>query len=573
MAENVRTADERLAWWREARFGMFIHWGVYSVPAGIWKGEKIPSLGEWIMRNARIPIPEYEGLADRFNPVEFDAEQWVALAKRAGMKYLVITSKHHDGFCMFKSASNPYNIADATPFKRDPMAELAAACADAGIRLCFYYSQAQDWHAPGGAGHWEDAPTDGRNWHAYNRTPAEFAAYLEDVVKPNVRELLSNYGPIGLIWFDTPVAITREQSEELRDLVHELQPGCLVSGRVGHDVGDYGSMGDNQIPVGRVQGDWETPATLNDTWGFKSWDHNWKTVDKLLYLLVDLASKGVNYLLNVGPTAAGLIPEPSVRLLEGIGEWMDVNGEAIHGTQASPYPYEFDWGRMTQKENRLYLLITRWPAEPLKLVGLCSTVEAVTLLAAPGAEVRFEQLSDGDRNELTLHLPAESPEEYVSVVRLDLDGAVDVDDAPLQQPDGAVTLPAHMADVTGGEAGIGRNGMTEGWTSTEAALCWNMKIWAPGRFRVEAFTAGNRHSGWQGGHVLRLSVADAAASAALAKDRDSDSPRAQYFPEVVSVLGEIELPAAGALRVTLAAESVEPGLGVQLSEVRLVPVA
>jgi len=214
------------------------------------------------------------------------------------------------------------------------MQELAAACARHGLRMCFYYSQAQDWHAPGGAGHWELA--EGENWTRQKVDPEAFAQYLEDKVKPQVTELLTQYGPIGLIWFDTPVVITREQSVALRELVHSLQPDCLVSGRVGHDVGDYGSLGDNQIPRGPVTGAWETPATLNDTWGFKSDDHHWKSTKDLLYLLVDLASKGVNYLLNVGPTGLGEIPPPSVDLLRAIGAWMDVNGEAIHGTAPNP---------------------------------------------------------------------------------------------------------------------------------------------------------------------------------------------------------------------------------------------
>ena len=307
-----------LGWWREARFGMFIHWGLYAIPAGIWKGEPVDGIGEWIMLRKRIPRAEYETLAKQFDPVRFDAAAWVDLAVQAGMRYLVITAKHHDGFALYQSPCCPYNIVDATPFGRDPLAELADACRAAGITLGFYYSQDQDWHDPGGS----------RNDWDFAAEDKDFAAYLERKVKPQLRELLTQYGPVGLIWFDTPYSISREHSIELRDFVHRLQPDCLVSGRIGNDVGDYGSLGDNQIPAGRVQADYETPATLNDTWGFKSTDHHWKSTETLLLLLIDLASKGVNYLLNVGPTAAGVIPEPSAQRLRAIGAWMRTNEDS-----------------------------------------------------------------------------------------------------------------------------------------------------------------------------------------------------------------------------------------------------
>lgn len=567
--------NDRLAWWREARFGMFIHWGVYAVPAGTWNDKQIPSLGEWIMRNARIPIAEYEKLAEQFNPVKFDADAWVCLAKRAGMRYIVITSKHHDGFCMFRSAANPYNIVDRTPFGRDPMKELSEACARHGLRLCFYYSQSQDWHAPGGAGHWEEADAEGlRNWQKYPGNLDRFAEYLETVVKPNLTELLTQYGPIGLIWFDTPVCITKEQSEELRDLVHRLQPDCLVSGRVGNDVGDYGSMGDNQIPVGRVHGDWETPATLNDTWGFKSYDHNWKSVEDLLFLLVELAGKGVNYLLNVGPTAEGLIPEPSIELLEAIGAWITVNGEAIYGTDPNPYGYDPAWGRMTQKGDRLYLHIFEWPKAPLTLFGLRNAVKTATLLAAPEATVGVSQSHDGDRDEhrVELRLPDAAADPRISVLRLDLDGPVDVDESPQQQADGSISFPAHLARRAGSVT-IGRNGVTENWRDSDSALSWEFQLREPGAFQVEILTMGNRRSEWKGTHRMELVLADRHVAGRLQHDADSDSPRARYFPEVISRIGRTALDQPGTVRATLRLLELAPEFhDVQVAELRLLPV-
>jgi len=556
-----------LAWWREARFGLFIHWGIYSVPAGFWKGQPIPGLGEWIMHNAKIPLEEYAPLARQFNPVKFNAEEWVAVAARAGMKYLVITAKHHDGFAMFHSPSNPYNIVEATPYGHDVMTDLAEACARHGLRMCFYYSQDQDWAAEGASGHWEEVQDKG--WHGHKPDPERFAAYLESKVKPQLRELLTQYGPIGLIWFDTPVAITREQSQMLKDYVHSLQPDCLVSGRVGHELGDYGSLGDNMIPAGPVVGDWETPATLNDTWGFKSDDHNWKSVQDLLILLVDLTSKGVNYLLNVGPTSEGLIPQPSIDLLLAIGQWMDVNSEAIYGTSPTPWPYEFDWGRVTVRGNRMYLLCTQWPGA-LTLRGLRNTVTHAALLA-DGTEVAREQSGDS----LTLHLPARAPDPRVSVVALDFEGPLDVDTSLYQQADGTVTLPGYLADMLKGpDSGmaLSRNGMVGGWKGTASKLQWQFKLLTPGTFTVRVVLGSPYHRRPpDGGHVLRLTAGEATVADAVTCDEQVQSPRAQYFPEYAGTLGQIALDAPGTVTVALEAEQIAGEAGITLAAVQLVP--
>src|SRR5712691_3892120 len=431
--------NPRLDWWRQARFGMFIHWGLYAIPAGEWKGKPIAGIGEWIMNRAKIPVTEYEQLAKQFNPTKFNADQWVSIAKNAGMKYIVITSKHHDGFAMYGSKVSKYNIVDATPFHRDPLKELSVACRKAGIKLCFYYSQTQDWHEPDG---------NGNTWDWPDESKKNFTRYLEDKVKPQVRELLTNYGPIGLIWFDTPRVITKEQSLELAALVHKLQPDCIVSGRIGHDAGDYDSAGDNQISVGLVKRDWESPVTMNDTWGFKKDDHNWKPTAVLIRQLCQIASRGGNYLLNVGPTAEGLIPQPSVERMAQIGQWLRVNSEAINGATPSPFPYELPWGLITTKPGKVYLHVFDWPKNELVLYGLKSPVREAYLLSNK-SKLKITQTADEklDHHALTIQLPALAPDKNDSVIVLDVTSEPLADTALIQQPDNSVTLPAFLEEA------------------------------------------------------------------------------------------------------------------------------
>ena len=317
-------------WFRSAKFGMMIHWGLYALPSGEWKGSRIPGLGEWIQYSARIPNAEYEPLAKAFNPILFDPDEWVNTACRAGMKYMVVTSKHHDGFAMYRSKVSKYNVYDATPFHRDVIGELAVACRRRGLRLGLYYSQDLDWNHPHGGGYVRPG-TEGKdrsnNWDFTDAFAKDYAICFEEKIKPQVKEILSNYGDICLIWFDVPATITDDQSVELYELVKSLQPDCLVNSRIGNNRGDYISTGDNQIGYetkGQTDKLFECPATLNDTWGWKSFDNNWKPSSKVIELKNRLNAEGINYLLNVGPDHLGRFPVPATDILREVGMTLGV---------------------------------------------------------------------------------------------------------------------------------------------------------------------------------------------------------------------------------------------------------
>lgn len=558
--------EKALQEWRQARFGMFIHWGLYAVPAGEWKEKEIPGIGEWIMNRAKIPVAEYETLTQQFNPTKFNAEEWVRVAKNAGVKYIVITSKHHDGFAIFKSDASKYNIVDATPFGRDPLKELAAACQKAGIKLGFYYSQTQDWHEPNGFGN---------TWDFKDPSPEAFNSYLENKVKPQVRELLTNYGPVALIWFDTPKIMTKEQSQDLANFVHKLQPSCLVSGRVGNGVGDYDSSGDNQITVGIVKKDWEAPVTMNHTWGFKKNDSEWKPVPVLVRQLVRTVSGGGNYLLNVGPDATGVIPAPSVDRLAEIGKWLDINGESIYGASASPFRYDQEFGLITSKPGKLYLHLFDWRNEVI-VNGLQNKVKKAYLLADK-RNLKVAKATDGS---LRVALPASASDKIDSIVVLEVEGTPTAERAVVQQPNGHLALPAFLGEVHKAEPGSGirfdSRGVAEHWTKPGDWMSWEFRVNTPGEFEVQVLSSEQKYGkAWEGGHKVAIDVAGQKVAGSVNRDNVEQDPTSPYWKHVVSNIGRVKIDKAGQYTLDLKPEKIEAAqdLGLTLVSVKLVPVS
>lgn len=390
------TADKgveaRSAWFREARFGLFVHWGLYSELAGSYGEHTMPTralprgnswYAEWVQMRLNVPTSEYQDLAKRFNPVNFDADEWVREAKLAGMRYLVLTSKHHDGFALWDSAVSDYDLG-ASPCKRDLLGELAVACRKQDIKLGFYYSHWQDWEHPGGA----QPP-----WPSKTQPDdVAFEAYWQEKCLPQVKELLVRYEP-DLLWFDTwgraaAKHITVERRDELIDLIRNTRPSCLINGRIAaHNPGsrvDYLSAGDNQHPQKNLGRPWQTPATMNHTWAWHANDFNWKPSSEMIKLLATNASLGGNYLLNIGPRADGSIPAPSLRRMREMGGWLVANGESIYGADPLDDVPPPAWGRLTSRTENgkriVYAHVMNWKSDSLELPKKLGTVAKASIL-------------------------------------------------------------------------------------------------------------------------------------------------------------------------------------------------
>ena len=410
--DSVGSPDSlKLKWFHEAKFGLFVHWGLYTIPAS----------GEWVQFGKSISGKEYETYAAQFNPVKFNAKEWVSMAKDAGMKYIVITTKHHDGFCMFDSKLTNYDIVDATPFGKDPMKDLAKECKKQGLKLCFYYS-VKDWHHP-------EYPLkytyhnkiNPEGFHGFPNANADYKKYFA-YLQGQVKELLTNYGDVGIIWWDwygsafAPDEVeNRKMAEALVDSIHKWQPGTLINNRLGGIGADYGTP-EQMIPGGKQSNAFEVCMTLNGTWGYSKGDASYKSTATVISNLVDIASKGGNYLLNVGPTEEGIVPKQSRKILKEVGDWLARNGESIYGTTSGGPSVEWneDIEAITAKPNTLYLHIFKWPTDnKIYLNDFVSEFDQAYLLTdKEKKKLKVDKHAQG----LMIHLPERPVDDIDNVI-------------------------------------------------------------------------------------------------------------------------------------------------------------
>ena len=487
--EETDSRSPQLQLFEDGNYALFMHFGLYSKMEGVWKGRTYRGNAEWIMNEnqAGIPYKEYMAEADSFNPCEFDADAIAQMAKDAGMKYIVITSKHHEGYAMFDSDACSFNVHDRSAVKRDLIGELAAACHEKGIGIGFYYSQFQNWTAPGGGGGGPETDENGRK--------VTFDEYFRTKCVPQVNEITTKYGDIELIWFDTPGDMDIKYSQELVELVHKNQPGCLVSSRVGNGMGDYETYGDMEIPCANIDGLWEGIDVMQVGWGFSVEDAEWKSPEYVLKTLLSTVARGGTFMMNVGPDHLGRIPEPAKESLLKAGEWIKRYPMAVYGTESSPWGHALQWGDAVAHGDRLYLLVYEWPTDgTLEVPGIRNGIKRARICG--GSRLKFHNES----GITVLDIPGTAPDSPVSVIELWLDGQPDVDQTFVALDGYKTQIQTAFAEVEGCSNGkLGWMPRFGEWNTkwgtsnmeTGAELTWTVEIPHEGYYDFDVEMRGN----------------------------------------------------------------------------------
>jgi len=585
---SMKNHDRRIQWWKEAKFGMFIHWGVYSTAGGEWEGKKVNGYAEHLMRKEKIFRKNYLELAHQFNPVKFNAEEWVRNAKNAGMKYMIITAKHHDGFAMYPSAISDFNIKSQTPFQNDPMAELSAACKKYGLKFGFYYSHAFDWEHPDAPGNdWEYKNPGGdsnlyggRDWydlHPELLTKAQ--KYVNEKAIPQIRELIRKYNP-DILWFDTPQKLPLSENIRILKAIREIDDHVVVNGRLvrfaNSNFGDYKNTADRPAEFYPVAGDWEAIPTTNESYGYHKFDSSHKPVSHFIHLIASAASRGGNLLMNIGPKGDGSFDVKDLAILQGIGKWMQKNGESIYGTTKSPFPYH-SWGVSTIKKNKIYLHVFDWPEDGKLFVSGFAKITGAKLLADPSKKILIQSMPSGD---LVLIVPKHAPDNINTVIVCDWEGQSSPDSIHFIVPNTKKErFLAFDADQTGSGFSYG-DGKTnryyvEGWKSMEQKLSWTLRTIneSPKNYRlIIKYLASEESSGGKYAlNVDQLFNSDWSVMKSKYSLSKTVVTSSKGTDPIVEDLGIIQLR-DGTYRITIQPVNIEKSELMKLLEVQLIPL-
>jgi alpha-L-fucosidase len=495
--DSMKTHDQRIGWWRKARFGMFIHWGVYSELGSEWQGKPVRGYAEHIQRIEKISMADYRKEAvDKFNPTKFDADTWAKAAKDAGMGYLIITAKHHDGFAMYDSAISDYNVVKDTPWHHDPMADLKAACKKQGIKFGFYYSHAFDWGEANGPGNdWEyNNPGGDKKLYGgvewYKEHPEllpKVHRYIEEKSIPQIQELIRKYHP-DILWFDTPAKLSPEDNLRILEAVRKAGPDVVINGRLVRGMGDYDNTADRPAEFPPHSGDWEAIPTTNESYGYSKTDRSHKTPTHFVQLIAKAAARGGNLLLNIGPKGDGTFDSEDTTILASVGKWMAVNQESIRGTERTPLAPQ-SWGESTRKGKTLYLHVFDWPKNGSLIVsGLKSPITRAYLLSDPKRTPLTTERVDG--LDVRLRVASTAPDTMDSVVVVETGNAtIDADSSSrLLDPTVVNILRVFDGQIQGKTLRFGPGKITDAyaspWSDPTESVTWTVRLLQPATYDV-----------------------------------------------------------------------------------------